>query len=344
MREQLIRYLLGELDEEERREVRALLRDNPELQKELAHLKECFASNEDDEAGPLPPRSLAKRTADTISNSDEFELEQMVRSKSMTAISEPPTGILGWSLADLTVAGGVMLAVSMLVFPALRESREGTRRTVCEHNQYQLGMALAQFAADNNNYFPHIDPKEYAGMFVVRLLAKGYAQPGELEEWLLCPAAPVANDVRAGRRVFKIPGPEQLKEMPRIELANLAATINPCYAVPLPYRDEMGEYHDILNQHSQYLPVFSDASDTVAQRIGPNHGGLFIQILFQDGHVKAFTSSMLPSCGDNMFRNRNGVVAVGTAADDSVLASCYVVPDPTAEDPVEEDLEYSPGF
>ena len=342
MREQLIRYLLGELDEDERREVRALLRDNPELQKELAHLKECFAANEDDDAEPLPPRSLAKRTADTISNSDEYELEQMVRSKRMTAISEAPTGILGWSLADLTVAGGVMLAVSMLVFPALRESREGTRRTVCQYNQGQLGIVLAKFSDNHNQLLPHIGPKEFAGMFVVRLLMEGYAEPGELKEWLFCPAAP--GDVCAGLREYKIPGPEQLREMPRIELAKLAATINPCYAVPLPYRDEVGEYHDIVNQHSQYLPVFSDASDAVPQRIGPNHGGLFIQILFQDGHVKAFTSSMLPSCGDNMFRNSNGVVAVGTAADDSVLASCYVVPDPTAEDPAEEDIEYLPGF
>lgn len=343
MREQLIRYLLGELDEDERREVRALLRDNPELQKELAHLKECFASSEaDDDAEPLPPRSLAKRTADTISNSDEFELEQMVRSKSMTAISEPPTGILGWSLADLTVAGGVMLAVSMLVFPALRESREGTRRTVCQYNQGQLGIVLTKFSDNHKMYLPHIGPKEFAGMFIVRLVMEGYAEPGELQAWLDCPAAPM--EVRAGLRKFTIPGPEQLKEMPRNELAKLAAAINPCYAVPLPYRDEAGKYHDIRNEHSMYVPVFSDASDLVAQRVSPNHDGLYIQIMFQDGHVKAFTSDMLPSCGDNMFRNRNGVVAVGTAPGDSVLASSNVVADPTSEDSDEEAVEQSPGL
>lgn len=335
MREQLIRYLLGELDEDERREVRALVRDNPELQKELAHLKECFAASEDDDDEPAPPRHLAARISDTISNSDEYELEQMVRSKSMTPISEPPTGILGWSLADLTVAGGVMLAVSMLVFPALRESREGTRRTLCQHNQAQLGIVLTNFSDNHKMYLPHIGPKEFAGMFIVRLLMEGYAEPGEMREWLDCPAAPV--DVRAGLQKFTIPGPEQLKEMSPRRRAQLAAAINPCYAVPLPYRDELGEYHDIRNEHSKYLPVFSDASDSAAQQISANHDGLYIQILFQDGHVKAFTSDMLPSCGDNMFRNRRGVVAVGTAADDTVLAPCYVVPDPTADEPAEEN-------
>lgn len=339
MREQLIRYLLGELDEDERREVRAMLRDNPELQKELAHLRECFSADQDEADEPLPPRRLAEQITDTISNSDEYELEQIARSKGMTPTSEPPTGILGWSLADLTVAGGVMLAVSMLVFPALRDSREGSRRTVCEHNQAQLGMALARFAANHDSYFPHIGSKEYAGMFVVRLLMDGYAQSGELEEWLLCPAAPVANDVRAGRRLFKIPSSEQLKLMSPIQRAHVAATISPCYAVPLPYRDADGFCHDIRNQHSQYAPVFSDASDTVEDRIGPNHGGLFIQVLFQDGHVKTFTSNLLPTSGDNIFVNRRGAVSAGDGPNDYVLAPSYIVPDPTAEEPTEDEAE-----
>ena len=55
------------------KELRAMLRDNPELQQELAHLRECFCSNEDDELAALPPGGLAERTADRISNSDEYE-------------------------------------------------------------------------------------------------------------------------------------------------------------------------------------------------------------------------------------------------------------------------------
>ena len=75
MREQLIRYLLGELDEFEHRELRAKLLASPELQRELAQLRECFAANQYDDAEPLPPGGLAERTADRVSNSDEYELE-----------------------------------------------------------------------------------------------------------------------------------------------------------------------------------------------------------------------------------------------------------------------------
>jgi hypothetical protein len=47
MRELLIRYLLGELDSQEHDQLHAELRRNPELRSELAHLRACFAANQD---------------------------------------------------------------------------------------------------------------------------------------------------------------------------------------------------------------------------------------------------------------------------------------------------------
>jgi prepilin-type processing-associated H-X9-DG protein len=332
MREQLIRYLLGELDEDERREVRALLRENPELQQELAHLRECFSANQDDDFVPPPPGGLAERITDTISNSDEYELEQLARAKKMSAPSEPPVGFLGWSLADLTVAGGVVIAVSMLLFPAIRESREGTRRTVCEHNQSQVGFTLAQYTENNNGYLPPIGPRENAGMFVVRLLKKGHVQPVQLQEWLVCPSSPVANNFRTVVRLI-IPTADQLEKMsPRGE-AELAAIINPCYAVPIPYRNEDREYCYLRNQRSEYVPVFSDASTEPGGAIALNHGGLFIQVLYQDGHVKTHTNTVRLDHGDNIFRNNRGDVAVGDGPNDVVLARCNVKPDPDGDEP-----------
>ncbi len=70
MREQLIRFLLGEMDADERREMRALLQDNPELQQELAQLRTCFAASQEDDDIPLPPGGLAARTADKVCSAD----------------------------------------------------------------------------------------------------------------------------------------------------------------------------------------------------------------------------------------------------------------------------------
>jgi len=49
MREQLIRYLLGELDADERRDLQSRLKSSPELRAELEQLRSCFAANQDED-------------------------------------------------------------------------------------------------------------------------------------------------------------------------------------------------------------------------------------------------------------------------------------------------------
>src|SRR5262245_17702820 len=132
MRELLIRYLLGELDADERRDLQARLRESPELRAELAQLRSCLASSQDEDLfAPDAPSGLAARTAERVVGGEEpSESAIRRREERLSNAGDPPAGILGWSLADLTVAGGVMLAVSMLLFPALRSSRDGTRQVV----------------------------------------------------------------------------------------------------------------------------------------------------------------------------------------------------------------------
>jgi len=80
----------------------------------------------------------------------------------------------------LTVAGGVMLAVSMLIFPAIRNSRDGTRRNLCQHNQQVLFSLISRYAQDHGQ-FPEVGPNENAGMYTARLILCGYVEPEELE-------------------------------------------------------------------------------------------------------------------------------------------------------------------
>src|SRR3954470_20367714 len=158
MREQLIRYLLGELDADERRDLQSRLKSCPELRAELEQLRSCFAASQDEDLfAPDAPSGLASRTAglvvggEGVNRSFETKLETQ-----LSHAGDPPAGILGWSLADLTVAGGVMLAVSMLIFPALGNSRENGRLTVCQNNLQQLGMATLTFANSNGDMFPRV--------------------------------------------------------------------------------------------------------------------------------------------------------------------------------------------
>ena len=134
MREQLIRYLLGELDADERRDLQSRLQEQPGAAGRAGAAAVVFCRSQDEDLfAPDAPSGLAARTAERVTGGDdasEFAGRQACAgSCRMPAIRRPE--FLGWSLADLTVAGGVMLAVSMLIFPALRNSRDGTRRSAC---------------------------------------------------------------------------------------------------------------------------------------------------------------------------------------------------------------------
>jgi hypothetical protein len=337
MREQLIRYLLGELDTEERRELRAQLRDNPELQRELAQLRECFAANEDDDAEPLPPGRLAERTAGLIADSDEYELEAMAAAPTRMASSgDPPSGVLGWSLADLTVAGGVMLAVSMLVFPALRDSRDGSRTTACQNNQYQLWVLISKHALDHGGYYPQVRPNENVGVYVAQLVKKGYVEPDELAVMLVCPASPVAGEIRAGRLALHIPSREEIRAMSPADLKLVFAGASPSYGYRLPHLIG-GEYVDVRNIATTDLrfdPIFGDISGDPLNPMSPHHRGAVIQFIGRDGTLTSFTPASQPLFGGDAdpFHNNLGVVLAGIGADDIVLGSSDAMPGLESQD------------
>src|SRR5687768_9530297 len=98
MRELLIRYLLGELEPHEHDEVQRQLAANPELRRELAHLRSCFSSSLESEDDPAePPRGLAERTAVRVSESDSYDALPS-RESTLTESYDPPAGALGWNL------------------------------------------------------------------------------------------------------------------------------------------------------------------------------------------------------------------------------------------------------
>jgi hypothetical protein len=330
MREQLIRYLLGELDVEQRREVRALLRDNPELQKELEHLRECFAANQDDDIEPLPPGRLAERTADRVTSSDDFELEVASSRSGMTPSSEPPTGILGWSLADLTVAGGVMLAVSMLVFPALRDSRDGTRRTVCQNNQQQLWLIATRYANDHHGFYPQIRPNENAGIMLERLIEGGYVEPGELAVLVVCPASPVARDIKSGELAFRVPSCEEFRQMEPDDLLQATAQLSPSYGIRMPQKigDDYVDQRVDTPRHSRLDPLFGDMSGDPANPMSSHHRGSVIQFVDRDGSVVSLAATA-PSTVLNdadPYRNDLGMMAAGIGRFDVVVAASNALP------------------
>ena len=331
MRELLIRYLLGELDADERRDLQAQLRSDPELRAELEKLRSCFAASSDEDLfAPDAPSGLAERTAGLVKDSESG----MVRRPggTLSQVSEAPAGFLGWSLADLTVAGGVMLAVSMLIFPALRNSRDGTRRTVCQDHLRQVAVLVGSYSQNHGGSIPQVGANERAGMFAIHLIAEGHTFPTELAELLVCPGSPVAAQMRAGTYKIQLPNAEQIRRMSREELSAVAANASPCYNYCLPYVIA-GKYFMVRDTNRRMSPVLSDAGgDEHADPMSPNHGRRVVQVQYADGSVQLLTSVKLPGLNDDMYHNDRGKVAAGLRPLDTVLA-------PSDATPAGEDVE-----
>jgi hypothetical protein len=329
MRELLIRYLLGELDAGQQRQLEERLGNSPELQHELAYLRTCFAAARDAESGAEQlPLGLAERTAQRITDSGSMRCrgraaDSTASTTAAAAVDVPPSA-LGWSLADLTVAGGVFLAVSMLVIPALRESRDATRAAICQDHQQQMFVLLAGLAENSDGYFPRIREGTNAGMFTVELLEKGLADAEHLATLLVCPAAPLADKVRAGEFSVRIPTMRQLAVMSPHELAEARQNMSPFYAYHFPYQ-QGNQYFYRPHNRQAFAPILCDTSDTVSgEMVSANHHGV-VQVLFGDGSVQLFQSCRVPTFDDDLYRNARGMVAAGCDPLDAVLGRSEAV-------------------
>jgi hypothetical protein len=216
----------------------------------------------------------------------------------------------------------------MFLFPALRDSRDETRRHVCQNNQRELWFLVANYAQRNPQKFvPQVKPNENAGIFAVRLVEKGDITPDDLALLLFCPGAPLADAVRSGHFSIKIPTADELAAMSAKELARARVRMSPFIAYRFPYR--VGpDYHYIRDDRQAFSPLFSDTSGAEQDGLmSPNHGGSIVQVTYQDGSLRSLTSCTLPGLNDELFRNSLGLVAAGLGRQDSVLAPSGATPE-----------------
>ena len=156
MRDLLIRYLLGELDEPSSVSSKQRLQQSPELRRELEPICEA-ASRRRCASEPNRRRTAAGLAQRRPRRSTTCRTNAPAPLRSTFSTIEPPTSPTSWSLADISVAAGVFLAVSMLLLPAIRGSRDSSRassaRTICDKF---LGSYLVAYADDHNGYLPQV--------------------------------------------------------------------------------------------------------------------------------------------------------------------------------------------
>lgn len=302
MRNQLLGYLMGALEPDEQRAVEIELDRNPELRRELAALGEGLELLEVDDEYQAPPPGLAARTC-------RFVQERAV------SVARPAPQPSGWQLQDMFVAAGVLMAASMLFFPAVNQSRSMARRAACEHNLRTVGMGLLQYGEFHAGFLPYV-PLEgklaVAGVYAPTLRETGIVED---ENVFRCPADP------EGARGREIPLRCEVLEASGDRLRALQRRMGGSYAYVVGFVQD-GKYRgqQMLPQRKGRFPLLADAPACSIRGLPSQyHDGSGQNVFFDDGHVEFLTECTDCVTDDNIYVNAMGVVGAGVDMNDAVL-------------------------
>jgi hypothetical protein len=333
VREQLLGYLIEALEEPEQERVAKQLEQDPALRRKLARLRKSLRALGSSRHEFAPPAGLAARTCRLVARCrDEQQSRERpapasvplarVEVPAMSAVPAPPIAAAHWSWADAAVAAGIFVAASLLLLPAIANSRFNAQVAACRNNLQQIGLALAQYSDRHQGYFPQVSPRGQlagAGVYAPTMIDHGFLADAQR---VICPGSPLASD-----RQFRIPS---LKEVLRAgsaeESKRLRGMMGGSYGYCLGYM-EGGRYHDTRNLRRPHFALVVDApSATMPGYQSVNHGGLGQNVLFEDGRVAFCRSSRADGRIDDFFVNDLGLVTAGSHRDDAVIGASSDVP------------------
>ncbi|MBX3415197.1 MAG: hypothetical protein KF708_21105 [Pirellulales bacterium] len=307
MRDELLGYLLGSLEPDEVERLEEELRRNPQLQRELEVLSEALAPLSEEEDHHEPPPGLALRTCEQIQIHARVTVESRVETVSTR---------MGWSVQDFMVAAGIMIAASMLFFPAVSHSRFQAQLAMCQNNLRMIGAGVTNYSQAHGSYFPAVAARN--GRAVPAAFASLLSRTGFVEgsQPFVCPSSATAE-----QRCMRLPTPEEIDEYGLDHLRSVCRSIAGNYCATAGYTDKSG-YHSPRNFHRETFAIVSDAPCQMrGEHQSSNHGGDGQNVLFEDGHVVYLhnCNCQRGTSGDDIFRNDDGKIAAGSHRDDSVI-------------------------
>jgi len=350
MRDELLAYLLNDLDPEQCSRIEARLESDPIWQHELRRLRSYVdeaRETSSSEAGPgesgadksgagksgagksgvgeadALPVDLVSRTCSFVKQaSAQGALSPAVLPASLTESQDAiAPASKRWSLIDLTIVASILLVLGTLALPALRESRDAARRAQCQANLRQLGTALVNYAERFNGELPRVEPHENVGIFIVRLVEGGMLTRERASELIVCPDSKLAEDVFAGTVKLDVPTREQLAtaigSKLKLRLKLMRERMSGDYAFGVGYRDQAGNYQYRRFVGSGNLPLLADAPsfDSVGfQSVNHKEGGQ--NVLSQDLSVRYVVNACQE---DHLYLNAAGKHAAGNDRNDTVM-------------------------
>jgi len=314
VREQLLGYLLGALDEAEQASIEEQLERDPRLRLELAEMREMLRPLEASRDEFAPPPGLASRTCQRVFSAPELSAV-LPPPEHVPVPSVAPTVVLpSFHWSDVTAGATVFFLALILLLPAIQSSRFAGQLEVCQDNLRKIGFALENYSQRHAGYFPAIPAKgklAAAGVYAPTLLRSGLLTEPQS---LICPAA-----AQRDQRSLTIPSLDELESASEEEASQLRCSMGGSYGYSLGYLHH-GEYRSTQNLHRATFALAADAPSAHQDHQSPNHANQGQNVLFEDGRVQFLRSSQLIEGGDDIFVNDNQEVAAGLHLNDAVIA------------------------
>lgn len=331
--EQLLGYLLGALEESEQESVEHELEENPKLLRKLAAVRASLQPLWVAQPDFVPPHDLAARTCDLVSRYPRTRANathDALRNRTQKAASEAKPlvadvdagawgGVSSW--LDVAVGAGIVVAMSLLVFPAIQNSRFNSRLAECKDRLRQLGLAVTQYSETHDRYFPPVYDRGKlagAGIYAPVLMSDGYVDGPEC---FLCPGSPLAR-----MHPFRVPTLEQMLSASPDELARLRGSMGGSFGYNLGFL-ENGRYHSTRNLRRPYFALIADAPCIALPGYqSANHDNRGQNVLFEDGRVMFYSVPKPHDRADDVFVNEWGMIDAGMHRNDSVIGASASVP------------------
>lgn len=298
--EELIGYLAGALDADERTAVEASLRGDPALAVRLDELRTLFAPlAADRDATPPPPgltdRTLARLAAVIAAHEPPAEPERRLPRAPREA---PETRAVGGRLRlDLFVACGIGLVVLGLVTSAVGKVRAHNEMLACQNTLRVTHAGLAGYADTHNNQYPQVAPDATADSFALVLGPSGQVPVNFRPACPACPAPDAASLSPAAAYTYSLG-----------YKTHSGILIGPRRPGP------SGDEHDLL-------PIAADYPTAGAAPVeGPTcPHALGMNVLFAGGNIRLTTTPLFGPNQDHIFQNVHGRIGAGENRDDVVL-------------------------
>jgi hypothetical protein len=318
-REQLLGFMLGALEGDERAEIETQLGSDPECRKELALLRRQLEPLSALRQDFTPPVGLAERTCRYVAEHRAAPSSAKGRLRPEVA---PPSWVGRMSWLDVAMAATVLVAAGLLIFPAVQNSRFHARLAACQDNLRELGGALNLYSQSHNGYFPSVPSQ--GKLAAAGIYAPVLVQNGLLTEVnrVVCPASSLAGRMND----FHVPNMKELEQTSSDKMVDLRPSLGGSYGYNLGYTRN-GEYLPTKNLYRDGFAIMSDAPNMNAPHLqSANHGGRGQNVLFEGGGVQFLTATQPLGSKDDIFTNDNGQVAAGVNANDSVLGASGTAP------------------